>query len=125
MQEEQLVEELAYEEPVGLAVSVRNQQKASLYGIASVLVGIEGIPSRKKMKKVVKTLRKELTRDLGRESANELMQQNKGAIEMVFLGIRKFPKHTPAMVHQLIEDTVNDLLPSYNKGVENLGYGKS
>ncbi|AFK66687.1 hypothetical protein COPG_00091 [Colwellia phage 9A] len=112
-----------------MAVSVRNQQKASLYGIASVLVGLDGIPHRKAIKKVVKTLRKSLTRDMGTSNARELMQQNKGAVEMVFVGIRKFPNHTPLMIEQMIHDIVynteHGFLRSYLIGVDALGYGKS
>ncbi len=108
--------------PTGMAVSVRNQQKASLYGIGSVLVGIAGIPNKKRMKKVIKCIRKELVRDMGNANAKELMQQNKGAIEMTFVGIRKFPHHTLEMIHQLEDEVVNDLLPSYLIGVSKLGY---
>lgn len=114
--------------PKGMAVSVRNQQKASLYGIASILVGINGIPNKKSIKKVVKTLRKSLTRDIGTSSARELMQQNKGAIEMVLVGIRKFPNHTPLMVEQMIHDVIyneeHGLLRSYLIGVDALGYSE-
>jgi len=108
-----------------LAVSVLDQQKASLYGIASSLVAIEGIPKRKSMKKVVKTLRKDLYKSIGIDGAKELMMQNKSAVDMAFIGIRKFPHHTEVQKKALIAKVVNDLLPSYYLGVEKVLGGKS
>jgi hypothetical protein len=111
--------------PQGQAISIRNQQKAALYGIAATLVGIHGMPDRKKMKRVVKRLSKELKRDIGGSHSREIMQQNKGAVEIVIVGIRKFPTHTPEMISKMIEDYANNLLVSYHKGIANLGYGES
>lgn len=105
-----------------LAVSRITQQKASLYGIASVLVGTGMVPNKKQMKKVVKRLRREVIKDIGECGGEELLMQNRGAIEMVVQGIKRDPRHTSKVRKQLLRTVVDDWYGSYSRGLHSLGW---
>lgn len=111
-----------YEQEHELAVSVETQQKAALYGVASVLVGTGMVPNKKGMKKVVKRLRKEVIADIGPEGGEELMMQNKGAVNMQIVGIRKNPKYNKVERQKLLRMAVDHFHDSYLKGVKHLGW---
>lgn len=104
-----------------IAVPVEVQQKASLYGIGAVLVGLSGIPNKKAIKKAVKRLSKDIKSVMPLDGAKELMGQNKAAVEAVFIGIRKDPKHTSDQRKKLIKVVTEDLLASYKIGIKKLG----
>lgn len=111
-----------YEQEHELAVSVKTQQKAALYGIASVLVGTGMVPNKKGMKKNVKRLRREVLADIGPYGGEELLMQNKGAINMQIVGIRKDPKHSKDARQKLLRTVVDHFHDAYLKGVKNLGW---
>lgn len=100
-----------------ICIPVNIQQKASLYGLASVLSG-ERVPNKKAMKKASKRLFKDVVAAIGRQGATELCAQNQGAVSMVFAGIRKDPNIDPVARRKLLAATVDDLLASYNIGIE-------
>lgn len=71
-----------------LAVSTRIQSLASLYGIASVIVGTGKAPQKKTLKQIIKTCRKEILTEVGDDNGWELMKGNKSVVELYLSGIK-------------------------------------
>ena len=100
-----------------LAVSVETQRLASLYGLSAVLVTMDNIPNKKGIKKNIKKLRKIVIKDLGSEGGEELLMQNRGAVEMVVRGIKRDPSHSKAQVKKLLQAVSTEWYGSYTRGV--------
>lgn len=105
-----------------LAVSISTQQKASLYGLAAVLVGTGMVPNKKKVKKVVKRLRREVLKEIGPAGGEELLMQNRGAVEMTVQGIKRNPVYTEKQRKTLLRTVVDSWYASYEKGLKHLGW---
>jgi len=105
-----------------IAVPIEVQQKAALYGIASVLVGTGKVPNKKSVKGYVKCLRREVIAEIGPLGGEELLMQNKQAVEGIFAGIRKNPTISKADRKNFISKAVDDLYISYTIGIYKL-YG--
>lgn len=103
-----------------LAVSVHVQQMASLYGIASTLVGTGMAPNKKAMKKVIKKLSKEIKNQIGPDGAKDIMSQNAEVCENILMGIRKDPQHAKPVRKKLLRTVVDTWYVSYQKGLNNL-----
>lgn len=107
-----------------LAVSIVTQQKASLYGLAAVLVGTGKIPNKKKMKRVVKRLRREVKADIGPDGGEELLMQNRGAVEMVVQGIKRNPEYKSEERKKLLGSVIEQWYNSYVKGLKSLNWSE-
>lgn len=107
-----------------MAVSPLIQQKASLYGIGSVLMGIRQTANKKAVKKAVKKLRKDVVSELGREGGNDILKANAEAVDNAITGIRHFPNNSKQDRDRLISIAVEDLQKSFNIGMEKLKGGK-
>lgn len=105
-----------------IAVSFLTQQKASLYGLAAVLVGTGMVPNKKKMKKVVKRLRREVIKDIGPEGGEELLTQNRGSVEMVVQGIRRNPTLSDQERKKFLRSSVDHWYGSYARGLQSLNW---
>lgn len=103
-----------------IAVDIQVQQKAALYGIAATLVGTGKVPNKKGMKKIVKRLRKDVVSAIGADGAEELLMQNRGAVEMVLIGVRKDPKYQPKDRKKLISALIESWHSSYVTGLGKL-----
>ncbi len=106
-----------------VAVDIVVQQKASLYGIASVIVGLGHTPKKKAMKKVVKQLRKDVRAAVGPDGGDELMKQNREVVEGIFTGIRRNPSLSDKDRKQQMFLATQDLYASYKKGLKNVVNG--
>lgn len=105
-----------------LAVSKEAQSNASLYAIASTLVGTGCIPHKKSMKRIVKKTRKLVIKELGKENAEELFNLNKAPIVLTLRGIKNHPDHTSVEKAKLKESIINQLYGSYVIGMESRGW---
>lgn len=105
-----------------LAVSVKTQQAAALYGVATGLLSMGNIPNKKGIKRVVKLLRGLVIQDIGHsKGAREILAQNSGAISMAIAGIRKDPSIEEVARKKMISLVKEDLLDVYQTGVKKLG----
>lgn len=107
-----------------LAVSIAAQRKASLYGIAAVLVASGKVKNKKKMKRIVKRLRKDVLKEVG-AGGEELLMQNRGALEMVLKGFREDPKRTVDERKAIINATIESWYGVYTRGLKLWGWEDS
>lgn len=109
--------------PEELAVTERIQSLASLYGIASVVVGTGKAPNKKTLKQLVKACRKEILLELGDESGWEIMKGNKAVVEAYLSGIKNDTrlKDLPqADQGKLYKSAIEDLSKTCITGMEKL-----
>ena len=118
MQEAPIQEVQAEENEI--CVSYQTQSEASLYGLATGLLDLGGVPNKKQMKKVAKTLAKRVRRAIGEDGARELLSQNQGAVRAAIAGIRKDPSLNDVQRKLIIQRMREDLLDSYNIGLKNV-----
>lgn len=74
-----------------LAVSVEVQQEAALYAIGTAILSLGNVPNKKSVKSTVKRLKRNVVAAIGKDGADELLSQNKGALDVTVLGVRKNP----------------------------------
>lgn len=106
-----------------LAVTQRIQSLASLYGIASVVVGTGKAPNKKSLKQLVKACRKEILLEVGEENGWELMKGNKAVVEMYLSGIKNDTrlKNLPQPEQgKLYKSAIEDLSQTCITGMEKL-----
>lgn len=106
-----------------LAVTQRIQSLASLYGIASVVVGTGKAPNKKSLKQLVKACRKEILLEVGDENGWELMKGNKAVVEMYLSGIKNDTrlKDLPQSEQgKLYKSAIEDLSQTCITGMEKL-----
>ena len=101
-----------------ICVSLQTQSEASLYGVATGLLDIGGVPNKKQMKKVAKTLAKRVKRALGEDGARELLAQNQGAIRAAITGVRRDPALNDTQRKLILSNIRDDLMGSYNIGLK-------
>lgn len=101
-----------------LAVSVKDQQLASLCGIGRGLLSVGDCPSKKWVKKSCKAIKANLVSSLGHEGANEIISHNQAVIEMTLHGAKYGQKngHTKNGLKLIRED----LFETFKRGMENI-----
>lgn len=113
-----------YEKENDLAVSILDQQKAALYGVASALVATGLVPHKKRMKKVVKKLRREVKASIGPDGSEELLMSNKAAVEGS-LKLLKGSTTDKSDQRKLLTSVVEEWYGRYTRGLKNLGWESS
>ena len=103
-----------------LAVSVGTQQAASLYGIASVIVGTGKAPNKSTLKSIVKQTRKAVLADLGQDAGWAIMRANKEPIEQYLRGVKNDPRLDGIQTFKMYQAAVDDLAESCIKGYKAL-----
>ena len=115
-----MTEQVVYTE---LAVSERIQSLASLYGVATVIVGTGKAPQKKTLKQIIKACRKEILTEIGDENGWELMKGNKSVVEAYLAGIKNDTrlKDLPqAEQGKMYKSAIEDLSETCITGMEKL-----
>lgn len=103
-----------------LAVSVEIQQAASLYGIASVIIGTGKAPNKSALKTVIKKARKAVLSGIGEDEGWAIMRANKEPIEQYLKGVKNDPRLDGIQTFKMYQAAVDDLAESCMKGYKAL-----